>query len=297
MIDPLTQKYLEVLTEGKNNNGTVKGEKNKPGKSFEGTEKLNKEKNTSTKNAKVQKPTEDKRNSTSSRDGKMENCKKVVTDSINSFEELYNKVLKEDDSFGWSIQDDTEEGDGDESSTESEYEFDSGEMDNEGEGEGEGEEETETEGEEVTITLDKDTAQKLIDILQAAVGGMEDSEEDTEEDEEDEESGEDEEDLFSGVSDEEDEEDETLTKEEVDAEIVGHSLVDQEKLLKGMNKPANGVVKGAISAKKKKAQVPLTGKGFKGELSPQGDKGKVLQGKNNKVPAVNAGNKSFFDNK
>ncbi len=108
--------------------------------------------------------------------------------------------------------------------------------------------------------------------------------------------------MFSGVSDdeeeeEEEEEDETLTKEEVDAEIVGHSLVDQEKLLKGMNKPSNGVVKGAISAKKKKAQVPLTGKGFKGELSPQGDKSKVLQGKNNKVPAVNAGNKSFFDNK
>jgi hypothetical protein len=294
MIDPLTQKYLEVLTEGKNNNGTVKGEKNKPGKSFEGTEKLNKEKNTSTKNAKIQKPTEDKRNSTSSRDGKMENCKKVVTDSINSFEDLYNKVLKEDDSFGWSMQDDTEnEDEGDETSTDSEYEFDSGEMDEEGEmGD---EEEMGDEGEEVTLTLDKETAQKLIDILQAAVGGGEESEEEGEE--ESEEEGE--EDLFSGVSDEDEdeEEDETLTKEEVDAEIVGHSLVDQEKLLKGMNKPSNGVVKGAISAKKKKAQVPLTGKGFKGELSPQGDKSKVLQGKNNKVPAVNAGNKSFFDNK
>ena len=293
MIDPLTQKYLEVLTEGKNNNGTVKGEKNKPGKpAFEGTDKLNKEKNTSTKNAKIQKPTEDKRNSASSRDGKMGKCKNIVTDSINSFEDLYNKVLKEDDSFGWSMQDDTEnEEEGDDTSTESEYEFDSGEMDDEGEMGDEGE--MDDEGEEVTLTLDKETAQKLIDILQAAVGSGEEGEEEGEE--ESEEEGE--EDLFSGVSDEDEDEDETLTKEEVDAEIVGHSLVDQEKLLKGMNKPSNGVVKGAISAKKKKAQVPLTGKGFKGELSPQGDKSKVLQGKNNKVPAVNAGNKSFFDNK
>jgi hypothetical protein len=38
------------------------------------------------------------------------------------------------------------------------------------EGEGEGMEET---GEEVTFTLDRDTAQKLIDVLQAAIGGEE----------------------------------------------------------------------------------------------------------------------------
>ena len=61
MIDPLTQKYLEILTEGKNE-CTVKGEKNKPGKdAFEGTEKLNKEKNKTTEKVKLSKPTEDKR--------------------------------------------------------------------------------------------------------------------------------------------------------------------------------------------------------------------------------------------
>jgi hypothetical protein len=40
----------------------------------------------------------------------------------------------------------------------------------EGEGENEGMEET---GEEVTLTLDRETAQKLIDVLQAAIGGEE----------------------------------------------------------------------------------------------------------------------------
>jgi len=144
--------------------------------------------------------------------------------------------------------------------------------------------------EDVTITLDKETASKLIDILQAAVGGEMDSEEEGSQEEEEEGS----EEEYEGSEDEESEDE---LKEEVDAEVLGHSLVDKEKLLKGMNKPSNGVVKGSISAKKKKAQVPLTGKGFKGEASAHGDKGKTLQGKNNKVSAVNAGNKSFIDNK
>jgi len=293
MIDPLTQKYLEVLTEGKNE-CTVKGEKNKPGKSFEGSEKMNKDKNSTTKNAKISKPTEDKRNSGQSRKGDLQKAKTVVKDSVNPFEDLYNKILSEDDTFGWEIEKDEEEGEESPFNSESpnEMEYDMGDSDEDLE------DSLDEEGsEDVTITLDKETASKLIDILQAAVGGEMDSEEEGSQEEEEEGSEEEEEGSEEEYEGSEDEESEDELKEEVDAEVLGHSLVDQEKLLKGMNKPSNGVVKGSISAKKKKAQVPLTGKGFKGEASAHGDKGKTLQGKNNKVSAVNAGNKSFIDNK
>ena len=293
MIDPLTQKYLEVLTEG-NKSCAVKGEKNKPGKyAFEGAEK--KSPNTTTKNSKISKPTEDKRNSGQSRKGNLENLKKgkKVQDnsSVNPFETLYNKILSEDDSFGWEIDKEESETSPFEGDSPNEMEYDSGSFDEEGENE---EGENEEGGEEVTLTLDKETAEKLINILQAAIGGTENEEEEEGEGEEDE--YEDEGEEMENEA-EEDSDDEELTKEEVDSEVLGHSLVDQEKLLKGMDKPGNAIVRGSISAKKKKAQVPLTGKGFKGELSAHGDKGKNLQGKNNKVAAVNAGNKSFFDNK
>jgi len=287
MIDPLTQKYLEILTEGKNE-CTVKGEKNKPGKdAFEGTEKLNKEKNKTTEKVKLSKPTEDKRNSGESRKGNLEKAK-VINASVNPFEDLYNKILSEDDTFGWEIDKEDSEESPFNAESPNEMEFDNGAFDEEGENE-------EESSEEVTLTLDKETAEKLINILQAAIGGEETEEEEMEEEgEETEEEGEE---MENEGEETEEEEGEELAKEEVDAEVLGHSLVDQEKLLKGMNKPGNAVVKGTISAKKKKAQVPLTGKGFKGELTAHGDKGKTLQGKNNKVSAVNAGNKSFFDNK
>ena len=302
MIDPLTQKYLEVLTEG-NKSCAVKGKQNNSGKfAFEGADK--KSPNTTTKNSKISKPTEDKRNSGQSRKGNLENLKKgnlenlkkgkKVQDnsSVNPFETLYNKILSEDDSFGWEIDKEESETSPFEGDSPNEMEYDSGSFDEEGENE---EGENEEGGEEVTLTLDKETAEKLINILQAAIGGTENEEEEGE--------GEGEEDEYEDEGEEmeneaeEDSDDEELTKEEVDSEVLGHSLVDQEKLLKGMDKPGNAIVRGSISAKKKKAQVPLTGKGFKGELSAHGDKGKNLQGKNNKVAAVNAGNKSFFDNK
>jgi hypothetical protein len=285
MIDPLTQKYLEVLTEG-NKSCAVKGEKNKPGNyAFEGAKK--KSPNTTTKNPKISKPKEYK--SGQSRKGNLEKAK-VINSSVNPFEDLYNKILSEDDSFGWEIDKEESETSPFEGDSPNEMEYDSGSSDEEGENEEGGEEG----GEEVTLTLDRETAEKLIDILQSAIGGTESEEEEMEDEGEEEMEDEGEEMENEG---EEMEDDEELTKEEVESEVLGHSLVDQEKLLKGMNKPGNAIVRGSISAKKKKAQVPLTGKGFKGELSAHGDKGKSLQGKNNKVNAVNAGNKSFFDNK
>jgi hypothetical protein len=278
-MDPLTEKYLEVVNEG-NDSGVVKTTL-KTGNSFEGTEKLNKADEADV-NVDLDKPVEDKNNSCDKKDGSMEKAPKVVDNSsANPFEDLYNKILQED-AFGWEIENANGSDMGEMDSEVPSLEDSSEESEEESE---EGEEESE----EVTLTLDKETAQKLIDVLQAAVGG---EAEDEEEDEE----------FDFGASDEEEEDEESedeeeTVKEEVDAEVVGHALVDQEKLLKGMNKPSNNLVKSTIKAHKKKAQVPSTGKGFKGELTKQGDSaGKALQNKNNKVAAVNVG-KGIIDNK
>jgi len=296
MIDPLTQKYLEVLNEGQDK-GIVKTTFKTGSPAFGDLKTANDPE----ENVTLKKPVEGEHNSDDD-NGEMEKCKthKDMKENkqLNPFESLYKKIISED-SFGWSMEKDEDEEDTEDSgdlelSDETEYDGDSDES------EFDGDTESDDSTEEVTFTLDKETAQKLIDVLQAAIGSGE--LEDEEESGEDEESyGEDEEDIFASDEDEgeeEDEDEETLTKEEVDAEIIGHSLVDQEKLLKGMNNPKNGVVKGALSAKKKKANVPLTGKGFKGELSKHKESaGKSLQGKNNKVNAVNAKNKTLVDNK
>jgi hypothetical protein len=276
-MDPLTEKYIEVLNE-KTDSGVVKTSL-KTGHSFEGTEKLNKADDADKNVAKdIDKPEEDKNNSCDEKDGAMEKAPKV--ESSNPFETLYNKILQED-AFGWEIEDAGSTDMGDISSEVPSLE----------DGEDDEDESEEDESEEVTLTLDKEMAQKLMDMLQAAVGG--DTEEGSEESEES-----DEEEFDLGDSDEEEsEEDDETVKEEVDAEVVGHALVDQEKLSKSMNKPSNHVVKSTIKAHKKKAHVPTTGKGFKGELTKQSDSaGKALQNKNNKVAAVNVG-KGIIDNK
>jgi hypothetical protein len=89
-----------------------------------------------------------------------------------------------------------------------------------------------------------------------------------------------EEDEYSEYDDGED--DEPVTEEEIDAEEHGHALVDVEKLNKGMNKPANKVVKGAVPNPGGKADSGA-GKGADGKLTAHSDKGEKLQGKDNKV--------------
>jgi hypothetical protein len=290
MIDPLTQKYLEIVNEGCADKGIVKTNL-KTGSSALGDLKTA---NDPEENVTLKKPVESEHNSDDD-NGELEKSKSYKdmkeNKQLNPFETLYNKILSEEDSFGWSMdkdeEDENEETTGEVDDFELSDESESDEMDDEMDDEGD--------SDEVTFTLDKETAQKLIEVLQSAIGG-----EDMGEDEDmSEDMGEDEdEDIFSSEDEEDEEGDETLTKEEVDAEIVGHSLVDQEKLLKGMNNPKNNVVKGSLSAKKKKANVPLTGKGFKGQLSKHKESaGKSLQGKNNKVNAVNAKNKTLVDNK
>ena len=285
MIDPLTQKYLEIVNEGCADKGIVKTNL-KTGSSALGDLKTA---NDPEENVTLKKPVKGEHNSDDD-DGELEKSKSYKdmkeNKQLNPFETLYNKILSEEDSFGWSMdKDEEEEEDENEEAT---GEVDDFELSDESESdEMDDEMDDENNSDEVSFTLDRETAQKLIEVLQTAIGG------------EDEDMGEDEnEDIFSSEDEEDEEDEETLTKEEVDAEIVGHSLVDQEKLLKGMNNPKNNEVKGSLSAKKKKANVPLTGKGFKGQLSKHKESaGKSLQGKNNKVNAVNAKNKTLVDNK
>jgi hypothetical protein len=293
MIDPLTQKYLEVLNEGSHDKGIVNTNLKTGADAFGDFKKGD----DPDENVDLEKPTEDKENSKDKKDGKMEKCKSHTNmkenTQLNPFETLYNKIISED-SFGWSMDKDEDEDEGNAGEVDDFELSDESETDDMSDEDEADDMDDEGDSGEVTFTLDKETAQKLIDVLQAAIGGEDMGEDEIEDEDEFDMGDEDEdEDIFSS-----EDEDETLAKEEVDAEIVGHSLVDQEKLLKGMNNPKNGVVKGALSAKKKKANVPLTGKGFKGELNKHKESaGKKLQGKNNKVSAVNAKNKTLIDNK
>ena len=273
-MDPLTKKYIEVLNE-KTDSGVVKTTI-KTGHSFEGTEKMNKaDRSDENVSDDIETPEEDSRNSSGEKDGEMKKAPKC--ESSNPFEELYNKILQED-AFGWEIDNENDSEDTMDSEVPSLEDADNDE---------DMEEEEDNSG-EVTFTLDRETAQKLHDVLMSVLQDSEESEESEESD-----TDEEDEDFEFDVSDEEDE----TVKEEVDAEVVGHALVDQEKLLKGMNKPSNNLVRGAIKAHKKKANVPTTGKGYKGELTKQKESaGKSLQNKNNKVPAVNVG-KGIIDNK
>lgn len=275
-MDPLTKKYIEVLNE-KTDSGVVKTTI-KTGHSFEGTEKMNKaDRSDENVSDDIETPEEDSRNSSGEKDGEMKKAPKC--ESSNPFEELYNKILQED-AFGWEIDNENDSEDTMDSEVPSLEDADNDE-------DMEEEEEEDNSG-EVTFTLDRETAQKLHDVLMSVLQDSEESEESEESD-----TDEEDEDFEFDVSDEEDE----TVKEEVDAEVVGHALVDQEKLLKGMNKPSNHLVRGAIKAHKKKANVPTTGKGYKGELTKQKESaGKSLQNKNNKVPAVNVG-KGIIDNK
>lgn len=120
---------------------------------------------------------------------------------------------------------------------------------------------------------------EVIDLLQQALDTLS-SFEGEEEEEYDEYEGEGEDDLLGGGED--DMSEEPVTKEEVEAEYHGHALADgREGLMKGMNKPSNMVVKGAVPGVGKKVTTS-SGKKVDGKLSSFSDAGsKKMQGKGN----------------
>ncbi len=121
---------------------------------------------------------------------------------------------------------------------------------------------------------------EVIDLLQQALDTLSSFEgEEEEEYDEYEGEGEGEDDLLGGGDDMGGE---PVTKEEVEAEYHGHALADgREGLMKGMNKPGNMVVKGAVPNAGKKVTTS-SGKKVDGKLSSFSDAGsKKMQGKGN----------------
>ncbi len=171
-----------------------------------------------------------------------------VKEAKNPFDVLFNKIVSEE-TFNFSTEKNNE--------IEPLNAFDDSSLDEEGENEDESDvdefmdsEDESDSSEEVTLTLDKDLAEKLIEILQAAVGSEEENEEEGEEGEEGEEENE----------EEGEEEDEEKTFPE------SFALDDAEDLnLKSgleLTNPKNIKVNGSsTSPKKKKASLPNTGKG------------------------------------
>lgn len=254
-MDSLVAKYLDVLNEDVNKTGVVKNAVPKPGTDLFGTPKAEDAKKQS-ENVDIETPEEDKDNSCEECDGEPEKLT-TKSESVNPFDELYNKILKEE-TFGWAIDEDESENNefgGEEAQEESES----------------GEEENEEEKEGLAAVLDH---------LKSAVSALETLLNDA--DEEDEEN-------------EENEENEEVKEEAVDAETLGHALVDQEKLTGGLT-GKNNVVKAGVTAAKKKAEVPSSNKGHDGEVKKESESaGKQLTGKNNKVDGVKVGN--LFNNK
>ena len=257
-MDSLIAKYLNVLNENIDKSGVVKNAVPRPGAEAFGDLKAEDAKKQS-KNVDIETPEEDKDNSCEECDGEPEKLKTKV-ESANPFDELYNKILKEE-SFGWAL-DEEEPMDEEENTFGADLEENEGDEENEGEG-----------------------MQEVLSHLKSAVSALEKllEQADKEEENEDEE------------GEEEENEGEEVKEEAVEAETLGHALVDQEKLTGGLTSK-NNVVKAGVSPVKKKAEVPSTNKGHDGEAKKENESaGKQLTGKNNKVDGVKVGN--LFNNK
>lgn len=212
------------------------------------------------KKKKMSVPTEDIDNEKELSESKKNNIKilnKFMSKSV--FDKLYNKVLREN--FG---QDEDAKALGVTGAPDSE----GGDFGDEGFGDDEDFGDEEGFGDEVTITLDKETAKKLINLLQVAVGG----EVETEDEGEDEGEGEDDLDFGDEESYEEDEEEEKVSK--------SSKLQGQSNKVSGFPQP-----------KKDKASSDVTDDvGSKDGAPPIS----ALQGKNNKVPGSSIKPKDYF---
>lgn len=213
--------------------------------------------------------------------GKPQIMKKTKNESLNPFDALYNRVLSEEGEFDFSTNQDNE--------IESDDEYDSDMGEDEGSEEGM-EEENEEESEEVTFSLDRETAQKLVDVLQSVLGQSEEEDMDSEDQTEDEMFGDSEEESSVDGEDE----DEDPFKESVDADELGHALV--KDLDKGhLASKKSKVVKGAVPVSKKSATSSAI-KGADGKIEKHSTDSAIskLTGKNNNVGGVKVG-KSLFD--
>ena len=234
-MDPLAKAYMSIFEESCDSSGVVKSTTSQVGKTFgdKQSETMAKKTapNSSDENVDVEEPEESDRELNSDSAESEPKIMKKTNESTNPFDALYNKVLNEEGEFNFSTEEENT----------LEPSSDMGGMDDSFEDElGSDESEDSEEGETVSFTLDKEMAEKLIEVLSAAIGeGSEDDEVEDIEDMEEEE-GNDEGESESNES----EENENPFKESVEAEELGHALVDQEKLEKGMTSKSNKEVEG-----------------------------------------------------
>ena len=273
MKDPIATAYLKVIEEA-TSSGIVDSTKSQVGKTFGNKESDKKAHETFPKNSaeNVESELEDIEEAPDelTSDGATGELEKVKSESSNPFDALYNKVINEE-MFDFSTQDNSLEASDETESDNSLEEFD------------DNSEEAEEESEEVTFTLDRETAQKLHDVLMSVLGNEEEeAEEESEEGLED-----------FDLEEENEEESDEVKQEAVEAEYHGHALVDQEKLEKVMTKHSNFEVKGAVPVSKKKAEV-VKGKKVNGKPEKCTDNPEELTNKS-KVDAggVKVGNFLF----
>jgi hypothetical protein len=284
-MDPLTKAYLKIITESEDlqKGQKVEGETSQTGKVFGNAEsEKNKapQKKTGPECADdVETPEESPKHLTQSAEtnGELKKNPTSYGESKNPFDALYNKILNEEGeevsfSTGSTPEDssfEVAEPFGGESSSEDSDEF------------GEDEEE------KVSLELDKETAHKLLELLQNVLVGDEEHEGEESEGEEEAEH-----DFGGSEEGEESEEGENPFKEAVDMQELagaeGLSLSDKSKK----------EVKGAVPVTKKSAQTPSTGKGHDGVAkahSTEGGVSKHISKASNKVGSVDKVGKTLFD--
>jgi hypothetical protein len=277
-MDPISKAYMSMLEEKCESSGIVASTKSQVGKIFGGESNLP-DSDCTTDNVDLETPEEAPSNLTSK--GANGNPQKLMknkqkNESLNPFDALYNRVLNEEGEFDFSTESENE--------LEPSNEF-GGEDDSESE---DGEEESD----EVTITLDRETAQKLVDLLTNVLGEGEEGEEEEDQTEDEMFGGSDEDSMedLDGSS----EEDEDPFKESVDSEELGHAIV--KDLDKGhLTSKKSNAVKGAVPVSKKSSSASSI-KGADGKIEKHSTDSAIskLTGKNNNVGGVKVG-KGLFD--
>jgi hypothetical protein len=255
-MDPITKAYLEVINESAKD-GVVDSTKKQVSKPF-GDVTGNSEKNTKNfvKDSGEDKAKKDLENTeeapchlssdtSESTPKPVKNGEKLTLkgEGKNPFDILFSKIISENN-FEFSTEADNELtpdsdfggptslGGGHESDDE-DHDFEHLEDDNDDE---------------------EDSLEDLLSKIKELVSKVEEKISPSEESEEGEESEEDDE-SFDKDDSEDHEDEEELNEEEVDAEILGHSLIDQERLEGGLTKKGTYTVKGAVPVTKKSAQV------------------------------------------
>lgn len=252
--DPLTSAYMKVLNENATS-GKVDGQSLKVGAPFgdasnqKNAETFYKDSGTDKVAKDVKKPVEAPAELSEDPENEPKEFKAgeklTLKDSLNPFDALYNKIISEDSfSFG------SDEG------VEPEDNFGGPE------GIGHGDEEMSDDEQfgddddvEDFVEDEHEDLESLVSQLKELVGKLESHLEGHVEHEEGEEFPEDSREESDEDMEDMEEDDEDLSEEAVEAEVLGHALVDQEKLEAGQTKKSVFTVKGAVPKAGSKATV------------------------------------------